>query len=157
MHIHYQQHVKSPTADWIVFFHGMGGDCSIFYKQIPFFQEHFNLLLIDLPGHGRSASLEGQEPVEFSARQVIELLERVGEPGFDGGAATHIHDDGPGRREVPGGSRRRGPIEIGDRVCQLTPARCDGAERCSGALPAPLTAGTAAEAPRWGQGRAGRA
>lgn len=77
MHLHYQQHVKSPQAEWLVFFHGMGGDCSIFYKQIPFFQERFNLLLIDLPGHGHSASLEGQEPVEFSAREVIALLERL--------------------------------------------------------------------------------
>jgi|GEM_PF-2275380 len=48
----------------------MGGDCSIFYKQLPAFQEHYNLLLIDLPGHGQSASLNGEEPVEFGARKV---------------------------------------------------------------------------------------
>lgn len=77
MHLHYQQHLKSPSADWLVFFHGMGGDCSIFSKQVSFFQEHFNLLLIDLPGHGRSAGLGGHEPVEYSARRIIELLEEL--------------------------------------------------------------------------------
>ncbi|MDC0712987.1 alpha/beta hydrolase [Stigmatella sp. ncwal1] len=77
MLLHYRQLTKSPQSDWIVFFHGMGGDCSIFYKQIPAFQEHYNLLLIDLPGHGQSASLNGEEPVEFAARKVIELLEHL--------------------------------------------------------------------------------
>jgi len=80
MHLHHQCLTKSPSADWIVFFHGMGGDCSIFYKQLPAFQEHYNLLLIDLPGHGQSASLNGEEPVEFSAHKVLELLEHLDIP-----------------------------------------------------------------------------
>ncbi|MET0404587.1 MAG: alpha/beta hydrolase [Cystobacter sp.] len=75
MHLNHQRILKSPTADWIVFFHGMGGDCSIFSKQVPLFQQHFNLLFIDLPGHGRSIGVEGREPVEFSVQKVIELLE----------------------------------------------------------------------------------
>jgi pimeloyl-ACP methyl ester carboxylesterase len=75
MSLYYEQRIHSATAEWLVFFHGIGGDCSIFGKQIPFFQEHFNLLLIDLPGHGRSAGLEGREPVEYTARRILELLE----------------------------------------------------------------------------------
>lgn len=82
MSLHYEQRIHSPSAEWIVFFHGLGGDCSIFGKQIGFFQEHFNLLLIDLPGHGRSSSLEreGEEPVEYTARRILQLLDRVGLP-----------------------------------------------------------------------------
>ncbi|WP_434391533.1 alpha/beta fold hydrolase [Melittangium boletus] len=80
MHLHHQCITASPSAEWIVFFHGMGGDCSIFYKQLPAFQGHYNLLLIDLPGHGQSASLEGEEPVAFAARKVIALLEHLDLP-----------------------------------------------------------------------------
>ncbi|MET0401806.1 MAG: alpha/beta hydrolase [Cystobacter sp.] len=78
MHLHHQIHSVSPAAGWIVFFHGMGGDCSIFHKQLPAFQEHYNLLLIDMPGHGQSASMAGEEPVEFTARRVIALMEQLG-------------------------------------------------------------------------------
>ena len=39
---------------WVVFVHGAGGSSSIWYKQIRAFQKHFNVLLLDLRGHGNS-------------------------------------------------------------------------------------------------------
>ena len=45
---------KSP---WITFVHGAGGSSSIWFKQIRYFSKYFNLLLIDLRGHGNSKSL----------------------------------------------------------------------------------------------------
>lgn len=39
---------------WVVFVHGAGGSSSIWYKQIRAFQKHFNILLLDLRGHGNS-------------------------------------------------------------------------------------------------------
>jgi pimeloyl-ACP methyl ester carboxylesterase len=77
MLLHHQQFLRGPSAEWLVFFHGMGGDCSIFARQLPAFQAHYNLLLIDLPGHGRSASLHGEEPMAFTARKVLELLDHL--------------------------------------------------------------------------------
>ena len=46
--------IKSP---WITFIHGAGGSSSIWFKQIRYFSKFFNLLLIDLRGHGNSKSL----------------------------------------------------------------------------------------------------
>jgi pimeloyl-ACP methyl ester carboxylesterase len=42
------------SKEWIVFLHGFGGSSSIWFKQIRSFAGEFNLLLIDLRGHGRS-------------------------------------------------------------------------------------------------------
>ena len=35
--------------------HGAGGSSSIWFKQIREFQKHFNVLLLDLRGHGESS------------------------------------------------------------------------------------------------------
>ncbi|BDU36815.1 hypothetical protein VINI7043_03513 [Vibrio nigripulchritudo ATCC 27043] len=47
-----------PTSsEWVVFVHGAGGSSSIWFKQIKAYKQHFNLLLIDLRGHGKSNNL----------------------------------------------------------------------------------------------------
>ncbi len=47
-----------PTSkDWVVFVHGAGGSSSIWFKQIKAYKQHFNLLLLDLRGHGKSNSM----------------------------------------------------------------------------------------------------
>lgn len=47
-----------PTSsEWVVFVHGAGGSSSIWYKQIKAYKAHFNLLLVDLRGHGKSNEL----------------------------------------------------------------------------------------------------
>ena len=44
-----------PTSDeWVVFVHGAGGSSSIWFKQVREFKKHFNVLLLDLRGHGDS-------------------------------------------------------------------------------------------------------
>ena len=54
--LHYKIHKKSPDAEWVTFIHGAGGSSSIWFRQIRDFQKHFNVLLIDLRGHGKSKS-----------------------------------------------------------------------------------------------------
>ena len=56
--LHYNvYHSNKTNSPWITFVHGAGGSSSIWFKQIRFFSKFFNLLLIDLRGHGNSKSL----------------------------------------------------------------------------------------------------
>ncbi len=49
---------EHPTSDeWVVFVHGAGGSSSIWFKQIKAYKQHFNLLFVDLRGHGKSNQL----------------------------------------------------------------------------------------------------
>lgn len=51
----YSQKIENPQADrWIVLLHGLGGSMTIFNKQIEALSNKYNLLLIDLHGHGKS-------------------------------------------------------------------------------------------------------
>lgn len=40
--------------DWVILIHGLGGSSNIWYKQIDKYNKHFNILLIDLYGHGNT-------------------------------------------------------------------------------------------------------
>ncbi|QSV17105.1 alpha/beta fold hydrolase [Photobacterium ganghwense] len=49
---------RHPTSqEWVVFVHGAGGSSAIWFKQLKAYRQHFNLLLLDLRGHGRSNNL----------------------------------------------------------------------------------------------------
>jgi pimeloyl-ACP methyl ester carboxylesterase len=52
--LHYKIHHISDDAPWVVFVHGAGGSSSIWFMQIKEFVRHFNILLVDLRGHGKS-------------------------------------------------------------------------------------------------------
>ena len=40
--------------EWTLMLHGIGGNLNIFKKQIDVLSENYNLLLVDLHGHGNS-------------------------------------------------------------------------------------------------------
>jgi pimeloyl-ACP methyl ester carboxylesterase len=52
--LYYKTYHHTNSLEWIVFIHGAGGSSAIWHKQIREFKEEFNLLLIDLRGHGKS-------------------------------------------------------------------------------------------------------
>lgn len=81
--LHYRTHVLDPNRDWVVLVHGAGGSSSIWFRQLRAYREHFNVLLVDLRGHGESAKVDdGREskPYTFEAvsREVIDVLDHVG-------------------------------------------------------------------------------
>ncbi|WP_321376153.1 alpha/beta hydrolase [uncultured Draconibacterium sp.] len=45
-------HKSSDT--WVVFVHGAGGSNVVWFRQLREFKKHFNVLLVDLRGHGKS-------------------------------------------------------------------------------------------------------
>lgn len=52
--LHYTTHKHKKSTVWVTFVHGAGGSSSIWFKQIREFKKHFNVLLLDLRGHGNS-------------------------------------------------------------------------------------------------------
>jgi pimeloyl-ACP methyl ester carboxylesterase len=63
--------------NWITFAHGAGGSSAIWFKQIKFFQEHSNVLLLDLRGHGTSKGQSDMRSYTFKqiANNVKEVLD----------------------------------------------------------------------------------
>ncbi|MBK9109461.1 MAG: alpha/beta fold hydrolase [Saprospiraceae bacterium] len=47
-------YIKDKSLDWILLIHGFGGSTNSWKNQISFFNEKYNLLIVDLPGHGKS-------------------------------------------------------------------------------------------------------
>ncbi|MTI86697.1 MAG: alpha/beta fold hydrolase [Balneolaceae bacterium] len=80
--LYHKKYTKSENADWVVFVHGAGGSSSIWFKQIKDFKKHFNVLLVDLRGHGKSKDLlqkyyEENYSFEFIATDVIDVLDHL--------------------------------------------------------------------------------
>ena len=85
----YRRHFLSPEHEWVVFVHGAGGSSSIWYRQVRAFRKDFNVLLVDLRGHGDSQTLspiEGKYSFDVLAREILEVLdhERVEAAHFVG-------------------------------------------------------------------------
>ncbi len=81
--LHHQTYILSEESDWVVFIHGAGGSSSIWFKQIKAFKEHFNVLLVDLRGHGKSKDLmrkyyEEKYTFKLISRDILKVLNQVG-------------------------------------------------------------------------------
>lgn len=66
-----------------MFIHGAGGSSSIWFKQVRAYQENFNVLLVDLRGHGKSKEMSTmkkyyKEKYTFKtvSKDVLEVLKR---------------------------------------------------------------------------------
>lgn len=79
-HLLYHKVYPHPkSSQWVVFVHGAGGSSSLWFKQIKAYKRHFNLLLIDLRGHGQSSQLVKEwiaHPYTFDAiaQDVLNVL-----------------------------------------------------------------------------------
>ena len=69
------------NSDWVTFIHGAGGSSSIWYKQLREFRKHFNVLLLDLRGHGKSKFPINDKVNKYSferlGNDVIEVLDHL--------------------------------------------------------------------------------
>lgn len=77
----YRRHFISPEHEWVVFVHGAGGSSSIWYRQVREFRKVFNVLLIDLRGHGDSQPplllpFEGDRyTFDAVSREILDVLD----------------------------------------------------------------------------------
>jgi pimeloyl-ACP methyl ester carboxylesterase len=80
--IHYTIYENKENAPWITFVHGAGGSSSIWFKQIRDFQKQYNVLLLDLRGHGNSnqqIKIAFKQKYTFSAlaNDILEVLDHL--------------------------------------------------------------------------------
>jgi pimeloyl-ACP methyl ester carboxylesterase len=64
------------SAPWVTFIHGAGGSSAIWYKQIKFFIPFFNVLVVDLRGHGKSPKGNNDSNYSFFeiTSEVVQVL-----------------------------------------------------------------------------------
>lgn len=66
------------NAPWLVMVHGMSQDHRIFDAQVAAFRQQFRILLIDLPGHGLAADIDGPYGhMEFSRHVYAEMRNHI--------------------------------------------------------------------------------
>jgi len=79
--LHYSTFTLEEKAEWVTFIHGAGGSSSIWYKQLRDFKKQYNVLLIDLRGHGKSKSLIYEKLKSYTfdviSDEVIEVLDHL--------------------------------------------------------------------------------
>lgn len=78
----YHKQFKHPSSqEWVTFIHGAGGSSSIWFKQLKSFTEKYNVLLIDLRGHGNSKDLQLKSLPHYTinnlSREVVDVIEHL--------------------------------------------------------------------------------
>jgi pimeloyl-ACP methyl ester carboxylesterase len=80
--LYFKQFLHAKSSEWVVFIHGAGGSSAVWHKQLRDFQKEYNLLLIDLRGHGKSTEMpqaiwEKQYTFEAVTKDIIEVLDHL--------------------------------------------------------------------------------
>jgi len=68
-------HVLSKDSEWVIFLHGLGGNSNIYYKQVDEYKKHFNLMFIDLFGHGCTLEQLNVYTFETLAKSAINVMD----------------------------------------------------------------------------------
>lgn len=80
--LNYTTYKHNTSTEWVTFIHGAGGSSTIWFKQLREFKQHFNVLLIDLRGHGRSKNHLNLKDLpkytfEVVSKDVMEVLDHL--------------------------------------------------------------------------------
>jgi pimeloyl-ACP methyl ester carboxylesterase len=77
--LHYNKFEHPVSKEWVTFIHGAGGSSAIWYQQLKSFRQTFNVLLIDLRGHGKSKRPVYEKLKHYSfdviGDEIIEVLD----------------------------------------------------------------------------------
>ena len=78
--LNYVTYLNQESDSWVTFVHGAGGSSSIWYKQLREFKKHFNVLLLDLRGHGDSQpglkdAFNDKYTFDYITEDILEVLD----------------------------------------------------------------------------------
>jgi len=78
--LHHTTYPHPTSTNWVTFVHGAGGSSNIWFKQLRSFSSQFNVLVLDLRGHGESKetnSLNNANKYTFDAitKDIFEVLD----------------------------------------------------------------------------------
>ena len=73
----FKTHINNKNKEWITFVHGFGGSSNIWHKQVRDLYKHYNLLFVDLRGHGKSKNIPLDYDFNLSivCEDIIKVLE----------------------------------------------------------------------------------
>ena len=63
--LYFETHINKECQEWLLLIHGAGGSTRTWKRQIKDFGASYNLLVIDLPGHGNNKDRDLESP-EYS-------------------------------------------------------------------------------------------
>ena len=80
--LNYITYPHRKSSVWVTFVHGAGGSSSIWYKQVREFRNHFNVLLLDLRGHGSSKpglkdAFNDKYTFDYVTEDIIEVVDHL--------------------------------------------------------------------------------
>lgn len=77
--LHHTTYKHKTAKEWVTFVHGAGGSSTIWYKQLREYKKHYNVLLVDLRGHGASSNLKDVFKTKYTfenvTKDVVEVLD----------------------------------------------------------------------------------
>lgn len=76
--LHFEEYRHATSDLWVVFVHGIGGSTLTWKKQLDAFKQEYNLLLIDLPGHGASQGITGRLTHKQVNDEIKSVLDCIG-------------------------------------------------------------------------------
>jgi pimeloyl-ACP methyl ester carboxylesterase len=65
------------VGEVIIFLHFGGGNLMMWQKAVPYFQENYHLILVDLRGHGKSDKPRMGNHIDQMAKDVVGILENL--------------------------------------------------------------------------------
>lgn len=70
-------YVLHPSKPWVVLIHGAGGSSTIWHPQLRVFKRHFNVLMLDLRGHGKSINAKLEPVQSYSFKLIVEDIDKI--------------------------------------------------------------------------------